>query len=1455
MDTRWPIERSWLVLDDKGAQQQLASNELLQYRGCTMLGAAGLGKTYELRLLAGIDEARGLDVRYHRLAVLGQTPDGLASQLNALLQSADANTVIYLDALDEVMVPVRAAGLVLQSWVVDHLAAAGVSLRISCRPAVWPAILGEALRETFGKEASRVALLQPLSLDDIPRIVAKFDIDPVTFVESIESAGASVLAQKPLTLEMLLRIYRSDGSLPESRRELFARGVEILAVERVERVEVGTDFRVSLPELLKGAERLACFTLLSGKDSVDLSDFPLATAIGRLELESSRDSACPLTLDLVQAICRCGLCDSDGSSQFRFAHRQFAEYLAGRRLASLLLHQSRAALGSGVGWHAGVAGPLRETAAFAAMESPEIATWITDSDPEVIGLSDVADETLRRQATLNLLSKFRTHELTDAQLDYREGIELSGLKYAGAEDDLRPVLLERFEHCADVVEFAVKLVESWQLSSMSDELATLALDADAPRTARRAAAYALLRIGEPSARRRLKPLIADRSDDPDRDLKAIALKCVWPGMLTTRELLAALTPPPDDGYHGSYFGFFISLDRQRFDAADDRVAGLSWARQFVNYPAARELPGRIAKRIAIAAVDHVENPDIAAALADLLWEAARSYEFSPLAPPDRRSWDNDEPNDHTPVLEGKLQARRILLDRLTAKDWKDGELRSLAYHTPGLLDVEDFQWLLQRATDSAYTLARRESFATFARILPWMDNDANVQAYLQVREIEPIASCFNCPLSMDLGSEQAAVAKKNYIEAQRSYRPPRVRKVRPVPRERIERVLAKCETQDPRFFLNLCNELTLDEHNEQYGFERFLSNTPGWHSANASTRQRIIDAAKRLLDADLKDVEKAFSEPMKTFLPGYLSAIWLLEECDPAWCKSQPADWWTRWTRFIVRELRPSLMDEPDEPKTELLQTLHERAPAELRLAIVELATGPMPESDHLLAGTLGLLQTTDDHVLDDQLCKLIESDQVTEACVERVSQFALSRSPSGALQACLSSLKRNVLKKNDRKAVAIAVAMIQQHPTACWQPVIEIMNRRATLMQTMLETLAEENWQRSFDEQEVSWLQKLDFTQIGQLVTLLLKCFPPERDAKRKGVSRGLPNVTQDLRDRLISLLGDQRDAAAVAALRSIEKKFGKKYPWLRRPRARAERAFRLSQWTPLPIRVVAQLLDANEKRLIRSEEDAIEGVVAAIKQYGDRLRHQKLNDLDDLWNRPKGRLPTPKEEERVSDKVCEAIRQYFRDYAVTADREVQVFRRKLSTKRSGAPGSEVDVLCRVPAATTVKSDPISIPVEVKLAHNHEVDTSFQDQLVTRYMSELGTNVGIYCVVWFGDRSLPKSYRPKWKSINEMQHQLDGQVSKVNDALSGVDARVIVIDASLPALAKSRRATKPRQTPKRAAVTASKRPKGSRRKNKKQVRAENRNVARKPKPKASHSEKGAINKKGVMKPRKSQKY
>ena len=296
----------------------------------------------------------------------------------------------------------------------------------------------------------------------------------------------------------------------------------------------------------------------------------------------------------------------------------------------------------------------------------------------------------------------------------------------------------------------------------------------------------------------------------------------------------------------------------------------------------------------------------------------------------------------------------------------------------------------------------------------------------------------------------------------------------------------------------------------------------------------------------------------------------------------------------------------------------------------------------------------------------------------------------------------------------------------------------------------------------------------------MLFELFPPELDASTKWSwgSQG-PDAAERTRDRLVTWLSDMLKLDAIDVLRGIEGKFGSKYPWLKRPRAHAERAFRRAHWQGFSLRTIARLLDARDYRLVVSEDDVADGILAAFEHYESRLQQQGSSDLEDFWNTPSNQPPSPKDEERISDKLCEVVQRYFADYAVVADREVQVFRRQIPKIVGGQPGSELDVLVTVPASGVVNQSKISLPIEVKRSCNPEAKTGLKEQLVDRYMVETGTNTGVFVVAWLDAPNVTKTHKPVWRSIEEAKLSLYKESERLRKN-ENVDVRTYVINLSL---------------------------------------------------------------------------
>jgi hypothetical protein len=1374
----WLIDRSWRLHFENNSRESIKTCDLVGRPACCLLGSAGIGKTHEMKKLEELEKLSGYEVRSFRLATLASSTDQLTSALNAITSTASEKSAIYLDAVDEAMVPVATTSLILASWIRRTCSQNRPLLRISCRSAVWPDPVEAAINEIYGSKTVTIASLLPLTTSDILHIASTEGVDGESFTNHVVRANAIILSQQPLTLRMLLRLFKAHGGLPTSQRDLFSKAIDLLSHEREERRELGTATDIAPALILEAAERLACFSILSGSETIDLSDDPASSSLGWIELSALPSVGRPLDERLLKAIGCSGLCEGDGTNRFRFIHRQVAEYLAGRRLAKLPFHQARTLLCSSLGWLAGVAGPLRETTAFAAMESRELATWVSETDPEVIGLSDVADDGLRRRATLGLIEKFRLGELTDSQIE-REGLPLAGLQYAGAEKDLQMALKERGNASGDALEFVINLIENWRLSSLGNDLADLVLDSEAPLNARVSAGYGLARSGTREERRRLLSLISGSPEDPEEELRGLALRCNWPNDLTTRDLLASLTPRLDRRFHGAYFGFIYILDQSKFDAADDRLAGLRWAKQNLQSEPKSDPTVRIRARIAHGALGEINQAGIAEALVELLLESARLHADSPLAAI-RGDMDRGDEQAEIPAPLSSTEVRRRLLGLLAANATEKHQIWWVVHETPGLLFQTDYAWLLERACESSRSSMERENYAELSRMMPVFGNQESVEAWLRHREFEPVKTKLNYPLSMTLGSDEALQAKDDYESSQRRYQPPQKRKVEPPPEERVRHMLGLAETKDPQFFFNLCQELTLTEDSEHYGFERFLTRSPGWNIANLETRSRIIDAATRLLTSSTTTPEECRTIPLNTILSGYMPAVFLIMEQDQAWIESMTDEWWIRWSWYFLRELHPTLHDESDDLKVSFFRLLHDRVGSSVRDTFVELAKDNELDSRSMFTGLLGLCESIEDAELDQRLAVMIREGLMATDLIWPIARFLLDRDFTLATASCQARFDPSAKDESSDLAVEAAAALLFIRTSDAWKLAISFLEARPDLAKRVIGKYAHAEPGRG----RRSLIDRTGFApeQVGQLLQLHFKHFPPQLDPKHETAYWATRDDSiVELRRDLLGWLAVQKSGEALEALRTLERQFGAKYPGLRRVRSSVERAYRQTLWSQVTPHTVASLLFDDSKRLIRSGIDAIDGVVVAIELFEKSLHHAYPSSIEDLWNTPRGTPPTPKDEERISDKLCQAVRDYFQERALTAEREVQVYRRSVPKKLGGAPGSEVDLLISIPATGMSNNDLIAIPIEVKRSGNDEARTGLRDQLVDRYMSELGASYGIFVVVWLDAPGLPSGFKPIWSSPEDARADLLQQANDLVAETNGeVRVTIIVLDASL---------------------------------------------------------------------------
>jgi hypothetical protein len=187
------------------------------YQALALLGEPGIGKSTALKSEA--DRTAGVDSLYFDLRDFSS--DGLLYQ--RVFQNPQfldwkggaSHLTLHFDSLDEGLLRIETIANLLASEF-RQCPAERLSVRIACRTAVWPTTLDVACREIW-RDGFGAFELAPLRRRDVAAAATAHDIDPEVFINALHDTNAVPFAIKPLTLRMLLDIYREDGSFVRSK--------------------------------------------------------------------------------------------------------------------------------------------------------------------------------------------------------------------------------------------------------------------------------------------------------------------------------------------------------------------------------------------------------------------------------------------------------------------------------------------------------------------------------------------------------------------------------------------------------------------------------------------------------------------------------------------------------------------------------------------------------------------------------------------------------------------------------------------------------------------------------------------------------------------------------------------------------------------------------------------------------------------------------------------------------------------------------------------------------------------------------------------------------------------------------------------------------------------------------------------------------------------------------------
>ncbi len=389
-----------------------------------LLGAPGAGKTTEFQ-----KEARRAGARYVT-----------ARDFTTFDDPEWHGHTLFIDALDEMRAS-SADGRTPLDSIRGKLQRLGQPhFRLSCRED-WFDLSDRTRLAQVSKDAKvRVLRLNRLSDSQVHKLLAdRSDIASVAaFIKSAKDHGAASLLENPQSLDLLAKAVSSSGSWPETRQQTFEMACkELLKEQNDEHVRSGAN--AFEQDMLNAAGHVCAVLLLGGHQGLSVN-----TAKQRHGYIPLRQVPYPQRGVLELAL-RSRAFTYPFSQHAAPAHRQIAEYLAGRHLARLIAQglPLRRLIALMTGQDGGVVSAMRGLMAWLAAHSPRSRPDLIKRDPlGVILYGDVkAFATAEKRRLVEAIGK-RAERDPSGLLRYELDVRWGDLATPDLESTFRQVLAD-----------------------------------------------------------------------------------------------------------------------------------------------------------------------------------------------------------------------------------------------------------------------------------------------------------------------------------------------------------------------------------------------------------------------------------------------------------------------------------------------------------------------------------------------------------------------------------------------------------------------------------------------------------------------------------------------------------------------------------------------------------------------------------------------------------------------------------------------------------------------------------------------------------------------------------------------------------------------------------------------------------------------------------------------------
>jgi len=1283
---------------------------------------------------------------------------------------------LFFDSLDEVRVRIDN----ITRLITKEIAKAPrdrLFLRIACRTADWPLSFQTELSRLWGKDEVRIYELAPLRLADVRNTLELLGINTDSFLQAVEERNVGVLASKPVTLNFLLNLFQKNGHLPKSSFELYELGTLLLCeepdIERREKGELKKEYigLFSAEQRLAVASRIAAVMAFSAKVAIrkDLSHEELREGTITLnELSGGKEKLSSGTFNISEDAIRetlgTGLFTSRGENYFGFAHQTYMEFLAACYLKDAPFEQLKGFL-----FHPHnddkVIPQLQETAVWMSGMRLDVFSWIINSEPEILLRTDVAifNDDIRGRLVAALLQKIKEEQLFDHWSFYKYYRKLCHPKLSQQlESIIKNKALSFILRRA-----AIDIAEACNEKDLLKVLATLALDEGEQYYIRTQAAHAVWTIGDDDIQEKLEPLACGLAgDDPDDELRALGMRCLWPKKWTLVQLLKNITPPRKDFLIGAY-KMFLSHDAvahlQKKNVAEDLPEALSMIKKWKVSKTSYSLSyfAELYDEIIRLAWDMIPDNRIMEGLSEVI--IARKKEYQPIvSTKEEKQWDD---------LTSDGNKRQFIVTHIVEKSEADEKvIGMLSYRPTPLVCDSDFAWLLEQIETASPS--KQALWAILIMNTLNYDHPTDwISKFLEVHSRVPILQ-EKYPTFWGLDSELSRQAKAHHLMRLRWEKRSVPKKPRPSIQKKTMTALQEIEQgyyekwQDLTYFLSLNQET-----GELNSWPTNIKEMPLWKTLDGQCQQRVEEAAKQFLLNCNPGSDEWFGKGSYSWRSVAVHTAIFLACANEEIFLNISDDTWKKWIPYMVDSY---ITFHNSELYCFLFRLAYEKAPTETRQYFVRLIEAENERNGHILF--INHLKNCWNHDLDLLIVESLGSSVIKNGSFEDLVDFMVAQGIADAEDTVVGRLSKFNKGDNLSKDIFLQaiVLVLTYWGEKYWARICEIFAEYPDSVAEIIARIANGR------NDTVGVVNNLSEAHLAEFYYLTCQKYPHEEDPKIEGVHMvGTRELIVDLRQAIVSSLVNKGTKAALAAIEFLINKLPNQRLWLIWKLREAESITLKKIWLPpSPTQIISTLQDRT-RRYVENEEQLLAVVIESLQRMQTYF-HGISKPAIRLWNYDGSGTHRsnfrPKDEEDLSDEIMRWLSDDLgTSKGILVNREVQPQR-----------GQKTDIYVNAVKLATGdnKTDILIVVIEVKGCWHSELNTAMENQLFNIYMRENKLSHGLYLVGWFlcdrwDDRDTRKKVTPPL-TVDQLKERLMEQAKQLMKKNSDADIKSFVLDMSL---------------------------------------------------------------------------